>query len=117
MSNPNTRQWKYLDRKPGSLYTQLFIKGRGIRALTLYMATRDEECPRTLEEIAADFQLPLEAVQEAVAYCESEPAEIKYDWEMEEASIREREKNDPTFLTPARVAEMQRNKDANKAAS
>lgn len=112
MSNPNTNTWKYLDRKPGSLYTQLFIKGRGIRALTLYIASRDEECPRTPEEIAADYQLPVEAVLEAIAYCESDPPEIKYDWEMEEADIREREKNDPSFLTPAKVEEMKRKKTA-----
>jgi hypothetical protein len=117
MSNSNTKQWKYLDRKPGSLYTQLFIKGRGIRALTLYRATLDEECPRTPEQVAADWDVPLDAVMEAIAYCETDPPEIKYDWEMEEADIREREKNDPTFLTPARVAEMQRNKDEDKAAS
>jgi uncharacterized protein (DUF433 family) len=117
MSNSNTKQWKYLDRKPGSLYTQLFVKGRGIRALTLYMASLDEECPRTLDEIAADFELPLEAVREAVAYCESDPPEIKYDWEMEEASIREREKNDPNFPTPAKLEEMRRKNESAKTAS
>jgi hypothetical protein len=48
----------------------------------------------------------LEAVLEAIAYCESNPPEIRYDWEMEEADIREREKNDPNFLSEAKVKEL-----------
>ena len=44
---------------------------------------RAEE-PMTPEEIAADYGLPLEAVQEAIAYCQSDPPEIKEDFEREE---------------------------------
>jgi uncharacterized protein (DUF433 family) len=112
MSESNATRWKYLDRKPGSVYRQLFVKDRGIRALTLYIASRDEECPRTPEEIAADWELPLEAVREAIAYCESDPPEFQYDWEMEEASIRELEKNDPNFLSEAKVKELLRKMEA-----
>jgi hypothetical protein len=45
--------------------------------------------------------LPLEAVQEAIAYCQSDPPEIRADWEMEEASIREMIKKNPKYLHPA----------------
>lgn len=40
--------------------------------------------PLTLEEIAADFNLPLEAVKEAIAYCRSNPPEIAEDLEREQ---------------------------------
>jgi hypothetical protein len=43
----------------------------------------DEE-PMTPEEIAADYGMPLEAVQEAIAYCQSDPPEIKEDFERAE---------------------------------
>ena len=41
----------------------------------------NEEMPMTPEEIAADYNLPLEAVQEAIAYCESNPPELAEDKE------------------------------------
>jgi uncharacterized protein (DUF433 family) len=88
MSTSNDHKWVYLDRKPRSAYKQLFIKGRKIAARTLYGEYMSEEEPRTAEEIAADWDLPLEAVREAIAYCETDPPEIREDWEMEEASIR-----------------------------
>ena len=97
MSTPAPKHWVYLDRKPGSYYRQLFVKGRNIRATTLYDDYVDEEEPRTPEQIATDWELPLAAVQEAIAYCESNPPEILQDWEMEEASIQARAKTDSNF--------------------
>src|SRR5438445_5399161 len=88
LMSTTSRNWKYLDRKPGSAYKQLFVKGRNIRARILYGRYMSEEEPMTPEEIAADYNLPLEAVLEAIAYCETDPPEIRQDWEMEEASIR-----------------------------
>ena len=38
----------------------------------------------TPEEVAADYDLPVEAVQEAIAYCETNPPEIADDWIMDE---------------------------------
>src|SRR5713226_6700477 len=78
--NTNSNDYKYLARKPKSVYKQLFIKDRWISARTLYgKYARDEE-PMTPEEIAADYDLPLEAVLEAIAYCESNPPEIATDY-------------------------------------
>ena len=42
----------------------------------------------TPEEIASDYHLPLEAVLEAISYCESNPPELAQDYAREEA-IRE----------------------------
>lgn len=93
----NSNQYKYLAPKPGSNYKHLFIKDRWISARTLYGAhVRDEE-PMTLEEIAADYNLPLEAVQEAVAYCESNPPELARDYAREEAWMEAIGANDPNY--------------------
>ena len=59
-------------------------------ARTLYGLYVSEDEPRSPEQIAADYGLPLEAVLEAIAYCESDPAEIREDWEREEATSRAR---------------------------
>jgi uncharacterized protein (DUF433 family) len=85
MSASTPNHWAYLDRKPGSVYRQLFIKGRNIAARTLYGHFVNAEEPRTPEQIAADYQLPVEAVREAIAYCESNPPELQEDWAAEEA--------------------------------
>ncbi len=87
--------WKYLDRKRGSCYKQLFVKGRNIAARTLYGRYMSEEEPMTPEEIAADYDLPLEIVLEAIAYCETNPPEIASDWAAEEALAEATGMNDP----------------------
>jgi uncharacterized protein (DUF433 family) len=83
-----TRDWQYLAPKPGSLYRQLFIKGTRIMARILYGMYVREEDPATLEEIATAFRIPVEAVQEAIAYCQSDPPEIREDWEREETRAK-----------------------------
>jgi uncharacterized protein (DUF433 family) len=89
--------YKYLTRKPKSVYKQLFIKDRWIAARTLYGMYVSEEAPMTPEEIAADYNLPLEAVLEAIAYCESNPPEIQQDWAREEAVMEATGMNDPNY--------------------
>ena len=80
-----TNHYQYLVSDPGSSYRQLRIKGRRILARTLYALTLGEEGRMTPEEVAADCQLPLEAVQEAIAYCRSNPPEIAEDFAQDEA--------------------------------
>src|SRR5438105_2354871 len=93
----SANQWKYLATKPGSAYKQLFVRGTRIMARTLYGQFVNEEEPRTAEELARDFNLPLEAVMEAIAYCETDPPEIRQDWEEEEAMFWAQAKSDPAF--------------------
>jgi uncharacterized protein (DUF433 family) len=85
--NTESQTWKYLARKPKSQYRQLFVKDRWVAARTLYGQSVGEDS-RTPEEIADDFDLPLEAVLEAIAYCQGNPPEIRQDWEREEALVR-----------------------------
>ena len=96
--NPTTSTtWKHPAPNPKSKYKQLFIKGRRIRARTLYGAYMSAEEPRTPEEIAIDYDLPLEAVREAIAYCQSDPPEIREDFEREERIMEATGMNDPDY--------------------
>ena len=60
-------QYRYLESRLRSHYRQLWVKGRHIRAEVLYRLTLGEE-PRTPEEIAYDYALPVEVVHEAIDY-------------------------------------------------
>lgn len=59
--------YQYLEPRPRSHYRQLWVKGRHIRAEVLYRCTVGAE-PRIPEEVAQDYDLPVEAVQEAIDY-------------------------------------------------
>jgi uncharacterized protein (DUF433 family) len=106
--------YKHLARKPKSVYKQLFVKERWIAARTLYGKYAREESPMKPEEIAADYDLPLEAVQEAIAYCESNPPELAEDYAREEALMEATGMNDPSYdgrpkvLTPQEMSRLRR---------
>lgn len=51
----------------------------------------------TIEEIAADRNLPVEVVREAITYVESQPAEIEQDFRYEEAIMDASGMNDPGY--------------------
>src|SRR6266536_1848021 len=80
--------YRYLEPRPCSNYRQLFTKGRKIRAGALYRQTIGEDA-RTPEQVAEDYELPLEMVLEAIDYCiHNEPllrAEREQDLERERA--------------------------------
>jgi uncharacterized protein (DUF433 family) len=95
MSSTST-QYVHLAPNPKSAYKQLFIKGTRIRARVLYGWYACEE-PQTPEEIAADYGLPVEAVLEAIAYCESNPPELLEDYAREEALMEASGMNDPDY--------------------
>jgi uncharacterized protein (DUF433 family) len=99
------REWKYLAPNPKS-YTQLFVKGTRIRAEILYGMTVDgaEEGHLTAEQVAAEYNLPLEAVQEAIAYCAVDPPEVREDHAREEARMEVTGMNDPCYdVRPRRL--------------
>jgi uncharacterized protein (DUF433 family) len=96
--NPSTSTiWKYLAPNPKSAYKQLFIHGRRIRARTLYGMYMSAEEPMTPEQIAQEYDLPVEAVKEAIAYCQTDPPEIKEDFEREERIMEATGMNDPDY--------------------
>ncbi len=72
------KTYPHLERRPGSLYRQPYIKGTRIRVEIPYSRTvpkREDdgsECPgEPPEQIAADLHIPVEAVLEAVDYCQA----------------------------------------------
>ena len=58
----------HLAPREGSGYRQYFVKGRNLRAETLYRATVGPE-PKTPDDVARDYDVPVEAVREAIHYC------------------------------------------------
>jgi uncharacterized protein (DUF433 family) len=96
MSTTST-QWRYLAPNPKSAYKHLFIKGTRIRARVLYGLYMSAEEPMTPEEIAADYNLPAQAIQEAIAYCQTKPAEIDEDFQREERLMEATGMNDPDY--------------------
>jgi len=93
----NSKPYQYLTRKPKSVYKQLFVRDRWVSARTLYGMYVSEEMPMTPEEIASDYNLPLEAVQEAIAYCESNPPELAEDYAREQAVMQATGMSDPNY--------------------
>jgi len=106
MSTTQTK-WKYLERDPKSAYAQLSIKGRRIKARTLYGRFMSAEDPQTIEQITEEYGLPIEAVKEAIAYCQSDPPEIRQDFAVEEALAEASGMNEPGYKynpTPKRIS-------------
>lgn len=79
MSTATTYQ--YLEPHPGSHYKQLFVKGTKLLAWDIYCAAyqRGDEGDRTPNQVAEDFAISVDAVYEAIQYCESKPIELAYD--------------------------------------
>jgi uncharacterized protein (DUF433 family) len=109
-------EWQYLAPNPKSAYKQLFLKGTRIRAEVIYGMTVDGSEPMTPEEVAADMNLPLEAVREAIAYCEANPEVIAADHAAEKAIMEATGMNDPDYkyggkyklLSPEEMARLRR---------
>jgi uncharacterized protein (DUF433 family) len=76
-----------LEPRPKSVYRQLFLKGTRIRAEAVYAWTIDGDDSHehmTPDQVATAFGLPVEAVREAIAYCQAGPSEIDEDHRREE---------------------------------
>jgi uncharacterized protein (DUF433 family) len=97
MSSPNATTWKHLAPNPKSAYKQLFIQGTRVRARTLYGMYMSAESPMSPEEIASEYSLPVEAVKEAIAYCQTDPPEIREDFEREERIMQATGMNEPDY--------------------
>lgn len=80
-------QWKYLEARPDSWRKQLFFKGRRLRPSTIWISMLVENM--TPEETADDWELSLEEVNEAIAYCEANQDVLKQDAEEERRYLEE----------------------------
>ena len=80
-----TSEYKHLKPKRGSRYKQLFF-GR-IRAEVLYRETVGTE-PLTPTDVAREYNVPLDAVLEAIDYCTKNKELLDAERAREEASIK-----------------------------
>jgi hypothetical protein len=85
---PEPIRYRYLQPKRGSRYQQLAVNGR-IRAEILYRETLGSQ-PLSPEQIAAEYNLPVEAVREAIHYCEHNRALLDAERAREQAAIEAR---------------------------
>ena len=111
--SPQLTTYVHLAPNPKSAYKQLFVKGTRIRARVLYGWYACQE-PMAPEDIAHEFNLPVEAVREAIAYCESNPPEIGSDWAAEEALAEATGMNDPNYKGKPKVLSPQERARLNK---
>lgn len=88
--NPTpTTRYQHLEPRPGSNYRQLWLKGRRIRAAVVYEAVHGPD-PVTPEELARDYNVPLEAVHEALDYVANNMPLIQAERREEAADMRAR---------------------------
>lgn len=107
MSTQPTTAWKHLAPNPKSAYRQLFVRGTRITARTLYGWYAGPE-PMKPEFIAEQFNLPVEAVLESIAYCESNPPELLDDYDVEQALIDAASKKLDGRLSPEETVRIRR---------
>jgi uncharacterized protein (DUF433 family) len=81
--------YQHLEPRPGSNYRQWFLKGRRIRAAVVDEAIHGPD-PFTPEEFAREYQVPLEAVLEALDYVARNRVLIEQERDREAADIRAR---------------------------
>jgi uncharacterized protein (DUF433 family) len=95
--------YRHLEYRPCSSYRQPFIRGTRIRVEIPYGLTIDSEDEhgveegRTPEEVAADFNLPLEAVLEAIDYCQKHWDVVVADHAREERLMEATGMNHPDY--------------------
>jgi uncharacterized protein (DUF433 family) len=85
----DTTDYAHLGPRQGSGYQQAFVKGRNLRAETLYRATVGPE-PMTPQDVARDYDVPVEAVREAIHYCLRNAALFQKEREADWADSRAR---------------------------
>jgi uncharacterized protein (DUF433 family) len=95
----SANNYQHLEGRPGSNYQQLFVKGRRIRAEVLYRETIGEE-PRTPEEVARDFDVPLQAVLESIDYCQKNEDLLRQERERGLQRIRALGLDQPPLVPP-----------------
>jgi uncharacterized protein (DUF433 family) len=90
--------WNYLVARPHPWRRQLCVKGRKLRAYTVWQDMQTNHL--TPAEAADNWELPVEAVEEIVRYCETNRALLKM--EADEERRRLLEEGTPIEPTPAR---------------
>jgi len=69
IEKPDKRSWKYLAEHSHPWKKQLYLYGRKLPAASVWVAIKANNF--SIEEAMEDWDLPREAVQEIIEYCES----------------------------------------------
>ena len=86
--------YKHLGPRRGSLYRQFFIKDTRIRAQSIYCWSIPPES-MSPEDIAWNYDLPLEVVLECIKYCEENRELLRQESKEEEESLARNRAQDP----------------------
>jgi hypothetical protein len=81
-------QWQYLEKRPHSWRQQLYLKGKKLRAYTVWsdlLVNGD-----TVLEAADNWDLPLDAIDEVIRYCESHQDLLKLESDEERSRLVEK---------------------------
>ncbi len=122
------KEFRFLETRPGSLYRQPFIKGSRIRVEIPYGYTVDGEDEeegfipgQNPAEVAAFLFIPVEAVHEAIAYCQKHWDVVVADHAREDRLLAASGMNHPDykynpkkyykFLTPQEYARIINDED------
>ncbi|WP_017327042.1 hypothetical protein [Synechococcus sp. PCC 7336] len=81
LSDDGVERYRYLEARPGGWRKQLYIKGRKLLASIVWGDTIANKL--SLAEAANNWDLPIEAIQEAIAYCESHRSLLELEAESE----------------------------------
>ena len=76
-SQVEIEDWQYLAKRNHPWRKQLYIKGRRLLASTVWQDTVTNEMSR--EEAAANWDLPIDAIDEVFRYCESHQDLLKLE--------------------------------------
>jgi uncharacterized protein (DUF433 family) len=95
MTAKTETQYQHLEPRAGSNYRQLFLKGRRIRAAVVDQAIHGPD-PFTPEEFAEEYQVPMEAVLEALEYVAHNRPLIERERDEEAVRLRARGLVGPT---------------------
>lgn len=80
-----TPGWKYLASRPESWKRQLFVKGRRLTAANVWFDMFANQ--QTPQEAAENWNLPLEAIEEIIRYCEANEDVIGTEADEEKRSL------------------------------
>lgn len=83
-----TQEWKYLEARPHRWRKQLYFKDSRLRPFNVWMDMQTNN--QTREEAAIDWNLPLDAVDEAIRYCEANRDLLHAECEAERRHLEER---------------------------
>jgi uncharacterized protein (DUF433 family) len=83
-----TTQWQYLEKRPHPWRQQLYFKGKRLKAFDVWMDMMvNKETP---SQAAENWDLPLDAVMEAIEYCQTHHSLLKKEAEQERCYLEER---------------------------